>query len=1018
MLTMRRLWSIRLFGQLSAETDGVTLTRFRTQKTAALLAYLACHPERSHPREELIAMLWPDAEPEAGRHSLSQALTSLRHQLEPPGVLAGAVVVGDRQTVRLNPEAFSSDVATFEEHVAAAARAADPADRREHLERAAQVYGGELLPGFYEDWVLARRDRYASQMLDLLRALAAESAERERLDLAIDYARRAVEVDPLCEEAHADLMTFYAATGRASSVIRQYAELERILRRELDVEPSDETRRLLAELRSKPVDATTTATRRRGERRVLEESDPAASAPDPEAPAPRVAAGGRLPLQITRFFGRANEISRLSKMLVDERDRIVTLTGPGGTGKTRLAIEAAAQVAPEFDDAVWFVPLADMDDAGRVVDAIREAIGASAGDQPAFDRVVAELGTRPSLLVLDNLEQLLPEAAGIVRSLVSAAPGLACLVTSRRVLGVSGEHEVVVEPLAAPSLVSGDTLKRLSHYESVQLFVDRARAVRPDFQITRHNALLIAEMCRRLEGIPLAIELAAARAHVLTIAQMLERLDERLDGLATRRSDAPARHRTLRAAVEWSDRLLSPEPRRMFAMLSVFRGGWSLESAEAVCGERSALELLSELRESSLIVAEERAGEMRFRMLETLREYAEEQLDPDEVDGLRERHAAEFLRLSEAAAPVLLGPGQSEAANRLDVELENVRAALRWTCETGRGDQALRLGIALSRYWELHGHAVEGRAWLEAALAMAGEADARLRAKGLLAAAGLARLQCEYERMENLVQASLEIARCGDDRTAVADALSQIGNARYFQGRVEDARESTIESLEIRRELGDIRGLAVSSNNLGNVAQALGENDAAEAYYRETERFSRQIGDRQYVAIALNNLALIAERRGDAGARQSYLDESLALYREIGDRLGEGLTLSNLGEAAMDRGDWKLAQRLFRESILVRQELGDRWGIADSLESFANLLVAAGEPEKAMRLLGAALGLREAIGSPPNPQVQARVERNVAASAQVIGPDAVRSAMEAGRALDVRLAVAEAREGPNVVRVL
>lgn len=671
MSAMQRLWSLRLFGQLAAETNGVTVTRFRTQKTAALLAYLACHADRPHPREELVALLWPDAELDAGRHNLSQALTSLRHQLEPPGIAAGAVVVADRNTVRLNPESFSSDVATFEEHVTAAVRTTDPADRRGRLEGAARVYAGELLPGFYEDWVLARRDRYAGQMLDALRALAAEAAGSGYLDLAIDYGRRAVDVDPLCEEAHADLMAYFAAAGRSSSVLRQFADLERILRRELDVEPSDETRRLLTELKSCPVDASTTTARATVVRRErVEQTSERVDLESPPNLESRSLSSGRLPLQVTRFFGRTDEIARLSKMLVDERERIVTLTGPGGTGKTRLAIEVAASVAPEFDDVVWFVPLADVFDAGRVADAICDVLGLPSAEAPAFDRIVADLGSRASLLVLDNLEQLLPEAAAFVRSLVAAAPGIVCLVTSRRVLGVTGEREHVVEPLAAPSFVSGDTLRRLSHYESVQLFVDRARAVRPDFQVTRHNALPIAELCRRLEGIPLAVELAAARAHVLTILQMLERLDERLDGLATRRVDAPARHRTLRAAVEWSDRLLAPAPRRMFAKLSVFRGGWTLASAEVVCGEPDALALLSELRESSLIAAESRDGEMRFRMLETLREYAEEQLDPEEVDALRDRHAEYFVRMAEQP-----------------LDVENLRAAQRWASGRGAGQK-------------------------------------------------------------------------------------------------------------------------------------------------------------------------------------------------------------------------------------------------------------------------------------------------------------------------------------------
>ena len=302
MMMMRRLWFLRLFGQFSAESDGETLTRFRTQKTAALLAYLACHPDRSHPREELIAMLWPDADPDAGRHSLSQALTSLRHQLEPPGVASGAVVVSDRNTVRLESGRLLGRRHPLR-RTCCGSGARDRAGRPAHAARACcgGLYAGELLPGFYEDWVLVRRDRCAAQMLDALRALSAETSAAGLIELAIDYSRRrAVSVDPLCEEAHADLMTLYALAGRASSVTRQYAELERILRRELDVEPSEETRRLLADLKSRPVDVTQTAARKRLRRPPLPDSS--LEPRSPENVAARPGHAGRLPIQITRFF--------------------------------------------------------------------------------------------------------------------------------------------------------------------------------------------------------------------------------------------------------------------------------------------------------------------------------------------------------------------------------------------------------------------------------------------------------------------------------------------------------------------------------------------------------------------------------------------------------------------------------------------------------------------------------------------------------------------------------------------
>lgn len=677
-------WRICLLGGLRVEGGDRVLTRFRTQKAGVLLAYLAYHLQRPHLREQLIEMLWPESELGAGRNNLSKELYALRQALEPPGVPRGRVLTADRALVRLNPEVVTTDVAAFEAALNSAECSESPTERASHLAEAVEGYGGELLPGYYADWVLQEREWLAERYFRALSQLLADLETTGDLSRALEYARRGIRADPLREEAHRDLMRLFGAVSQPAAALRQYHELKRLLKQELDAEPSPKTQALARKLTAlaeggTPGDQIAEAV---GGGELHSVATGLSSLPtnteagDVPTDLSRALPGPpRLPAWLTRFFGREAEVAHLRAMLVAEQRRLVTLTGSGGSGKTRLAVEVARGLVEAFQGAVWFVSLADLSDARLIGESVRDALRLprSPSVEP-LEQVAAALGRQPALLLLDNFEHLLAQGVALVRDLLERVETLTVLVTSRQRLDLAGERELAVLPLPIPRIAG--SLEELIRCESVQIFIDRAQAVRSEFEVTPANARAVAELCRRLEGIPLAVELAAARAQVLTPAQMLAQIADRFDLLVSWERDVPARHRTLRTALDWSYQLLLPQLKQFFARLSVFRGGWTAKAAAAVCEEPKTLEYLEVLRECSLVVAEERAEEMRFQMLETLREYAREQLTPEEQAGLEQRHAAHYMALAEQAMPELHGPAQGRWLERLEQEHDNLRVAM------------------------------------------------------------------------------------------------------------------------------------------------------------------------------------------------------------------------------------------------------------------------------------------------------------------------------------------------------
>jgi predicted ATPase/DNA-binding NarL/FixJ family response regulator len=695
-----------------------------------------------------------------------------------------------------------------------------------------------------------------------------------------------------------------------------------------------------------------------------------------------------LPAQRTRLIGREQDHAELRQRLLRPDVRLMTLAGPPGVGKTRLALAVAEAVVADFQHGVVFVPLAPLGDPALVVSAIAHQVGAQEqGSRSLLESLTALLERQHRLLVLDNFEHVL-DAAPVITNLLVACPHLKVLATSRTRLHLYGEHEMPVAPLGLPDAVDVPNVARLREAPAVALFVERAEAVRPRFALTEENAAAVAEICARLDGLPLAIELAAARVRLLAPGAILERLDQRLDLLAEGPRDWPARHRTARALVDWSYDLLSEEQRVLLRRLSVFAGGWTLEAAEAVCGfgvlgPASTLELLSGLVDQSLLMAEEQGGAGRFRLLETIRQHGAAKLQEAREEAVvRDRHRAWCLALAEQAEPALWGPEQGAWLERLDAEVDNVRAALAWSVEQGAAagpapsdtaaEAGLRLATALWRYWDVRGHLREGRGWLERLLAVSPPRTAA-RAKALFAA--------------------------GDFATRQADPA---GVALYE------------ESIALARELQDEQALALSLTGLGMALHLRGDDAAAQAAVAESLALARKMGHELVQCFALFWAGNVALAQGEHERATTMLEECIALGRRRDDRWSLAYPLISLAFLASLQGDYERAAALLREGLLLRQEQNDKQGSALCVEGLGCVASMLGHAERAARLFGVVDALRESIGAGPLFHWAIMRDEAVAAARTRLGEDAYAAACTEGRALPLDEAIAYALEPERV----
>jgi predicted ATPase/DNA-binding SARP family transcriptional activator len=935
-----------------------------TYKTTSLLAYLLLHNRKPQSRERLATLFWGEVADERARHSLRTALAALRKDM------GSDLLLSDRETVQVSPELpIWVDALELQQY-------ADSAAPREYagLQDALDLYQGDLLPDFYDEWILREREHYRALHLDLLLDMTQLMRSRSEYGRAVEYAERVLDTDPANERAHQHLIFCRLAMGDRNGALRQYEECRRMLQEDLAVDPSPATTGLYQWLAQ-------------------------AAFQTPEA---RIT---NLPVPLTSFVGRAREMARVKELL--SQARLVSLTGAGGCGKTRLAIQVASDLVDSFRDGVWWVDLAPLRDASLVDHTLAKCLGVcEALDVPLREILTNSLRPRKTLLVLDNCDGLVDGVAQLAATLLSECPELKILATSREALGLVGEGLLRVPSLSFPMSPQPLPGERLEDYESVRLLLQRASALRSEFSLTAENAAAVAQICRRLDGIPLAIELAAARVKALSASQIAERLDDCFHLLSGGGRGGLPRHRTLRAVIDWSYSLLTQEEQTLLHWLSVFVGGWTLQAAEAVCADaipsKDVVDLLSRLVDKSLVeVSEQPSSDVRYRMLETVRQYGLEQLSKaNQTDAACRQHALYFAGLAEEAEHGLRGPQMGSWIRQIEAEHDNLRAALEWSVAREPPELGLRFAGGMGFFWRRRGYLSEGRGWLERLLARASGLPPPLRVQAMAQASWLARDLGNYEQAHALQEDALRILRASADKSGLVDVLIQGGLLAVYKNEPEKAMACFNECLVLSDELGFRWGRAMALVNLAHAALFdLQWNPQAKGRGQESFELFRELHDETEQAHALIILGVGAHYEHDDARARVQLEQAAAICRQAGDRRQLAWATTVLGLTLRWLGRVDEALPVVSEGLRLASELGERTIAVFALVFLALLAKDRGQVPRAVHLLSCAIACGESFGYLLSPFMQDVIRADVEGMRSSLGPQAFAEAWADGRAL-------------------
>ncbi len=943
---------IRLGGRVSVEVDGRSVDDAPLGHLGRLaLGFLAAERHRPVSRDELADAIWGEHPPATWPDAVRGVVSRVRTVLAGAGLPAATTLTSGAGCYQLHlPAEALVDI----EQAAAALDAARTDLDVDAAREAVALTTGQFLAGCEGEWVERRRRALADLHIDALEVLSAAATAAGQFALGAEAAEEAIGVQPLRESAYVLLAGAHHTAGNRGEALRAYERCRRTLAEELGVSPSARTEAMYL--------------------RLLTDDGPA---PAP-APAPSAADAPAIPSSITSFVGRQQAIAEVRKHL--GAARLLSLVGVGGVGKSRLALQVAGEVAGEYPQGIWLVELAALADPALVAPQVLSVVGApEVRVEPATESLARHLGGSRMLLVLDNCEHLVGACASLADELLRRCPGLRILATSREALGVAGETIWPVPPLTAPSEHDADGAgEALLDYEAVRLFVERASAVAPELRLDDQTLADVAAVAARLEGIPLAIELAAAWAKVLSVAEIAQRLDDRFRLLVGGPRTAPARHQTLRAALDWSYESLSPDESAVLRRLSVFAGGCSLGGAESVCPAGvDVLDALSGLFDKSLVLVDRTRTTTRYRQLETVRQYAAERLvEAGEETASRNAHLRWAMLLAEAAEPRTQGPDQEQWLDALDAEHANLRAALDWAAGAGAAPETgARLAGALWRFWEIRGWLSEGRAvlstWLER-----DDLTPSLRARLLIAAGILAQRQKDAGAARAWYEECVVIRRSLGEKLGEASALHGLANVAYLTDDLPTAAARFEENLEVARAINVRPMVAASLLNLGVIEHTLFmrkrtpkevSGPKAVAYLTEALATYEALGDRHGVALALENLGTTSSWLGEDNAAFRYQEQSLALRRVLGDKPGIATSARYLSRMALRSGDCGMARGLSEECLAIERELGKPYDEAEALGFLAQVAMVEGKFDEARSLLDASIAMHRRGSDRPVP---------------------------------------------------